>query len=140
MGLLRLKSGPFHRFGSRYGSLFDSEHFLGRNALDDSWLTNPPADVKKMDEEIVVELALPGFKREDIKLEIDQDELHVTAIRSSDDTYQVEEIPKHISQYFQLSSTMDVDHITSELKDGVLVLKIPCCSNPEKTRHTISVS
>ena len=39
MLLLKIKNSLFHRFGSRYGSLFDGNHFLGRNSFDDNWLT-----------------------------------------------------------------------------------------------------
>jgi hypothetical protein len=40
MLLLKLKNSIFHRFGSRYSSLFDGNHFLGRNSFDDNWLTD----------------------------------------------------------------------------------------------------
>ncbi len=39
MLLLKLKNSIFHRFGNRYSSLFDGNHFLGRNSFDDNWLT-----------------------------------------------------------------------------------------------------
>ena len=51
MKLLKIHSGPFHRFGSRYGSFFDSSHLLGRCIFDDTWLVKNPheneEDIKK---------------------------------------------------------------------------------------------
>ena len=38
MKLLKIHSGPFHRFGSRYAHFFDSNQLLGRGAFDDTWL------------------------------------------------------------------------------------------------------
>jgi len=42
MKLLKIHSGPFHRFGSRYASFFDSSHLLGRGVFDDTWLVKNP--------------------------------------------------------------------------------------------------
>lgn len=47
MLLLKLKNSIFHRFGNRYGSLFDGNHFLGRNSFDDNWLTDDKKGLKK---------------------------------------------------------------------------------------------
>ncbi|MEQ8924929.1 MAG: hypothetical protein RLO81_03900 [Fulvivirga sp.] len=47
MKLLEIHSGPFHRFGSRYGSLFDSSHLLGRGIFDDTWLVKKKSDQLK---------------------------------------------------------------------------------------------
>ncbi|WP_155179954.1 hypothetical protein [Fulvivirga lutimaris] len=47
MLLLKLKNNLFHRFGSRYGSLFDGNHFLGRNSFDANWLTKDKPKAKK---------------------------------------------------------------------------------------------
>ena len=38
MKLLKIHSGPFQRFGSRYGHFFDPDHLLGRGVFDDTWL------------------------------------------------------------------------------------------------------
>lgn len=140
MGLLQLKTGPFHRFGSRYASLIDSDHFLGRNAFEKNWITNVPADVQLNGKEVLVEIALPGFNKDEIQLEIDKNELHISAQRSIDNSaYQVEEIPKKVSKFFQFSSTMDRDNIKANLKNGVLTLTIPYSKEPGRTKNNIDI-
>ena len=47
MLLLKIKNSLFHRFGSRYSSLFDGNHFLGRNSFDDNWLTRERKSAKE---------------------------------------------------------------------------------------------
>lgn len=47
MKLLKIHSGPFHRFGSRYASFFDTDHLLGRCIFDDTWLVKNPRDEDK---------------------------------------------------------------------------------------------
>jgi hypothetical protein len=47
MLLLKIKNSLFHRFGNRYGSLFDGNHFLGRNSFDDNWLTKDKPKAKR---------------------------------------------------------------------------------------------
>lgn len=42
MILLRPRSGPFHRIGDTYNTLFGSDHFMGRSAFEDSWLSKTP--------------------------------------------------------------------------------------------------
>lgn len=44
MKLLKLHTGPFHRFGTRYARLFDTSHLLGRGAFDDTWLVKKASD------------------------------------------------------------------------------------------------
>ncbi|QSE96548.1 hypothetical protein [Fulvivirga lutea] len=44
MKLLKIHSGPFHRFGSRYGSMFDPTHLLGRGVFDDTWLVKKESE------------------------------------------------------------------------------------------------
>ena len=40
MVLLRQRTGPFHRIGDRYNTFFgSSDHFMGRSAFDDNWLS-----------------------------------------------------------------------------------------------------
>ncbi|MBL6449352.1 hypothetical protein JMN32_23780 [Fulvivirga sp. 29W222] len=39
MILLRQRSGPFHRIGDRYNTLFGSDHFMGRSAFEGNWMS-----------------------------------------------------------------------------------------------------
>ena len=49
MELARIKNrNVFRRIGNYYGGLFDSDHFMGRSALQDSWIApkNKTIDTK----------------------------------------------------------------------------------------------
>ena len=143
MGLLKLNNGPFQRFGSRYNTFFDSGHFLGRNALDDSWLTHTPADVQQNGKDLYVEVALPGFTKEEVKLDLVNNELHISAVKASAEdakgVYEIEEIPKNVNRYFQLSSSMDQENIKADLSNGVLRITIPYTKDFKSSEKKVEV-
>ncbi|UII30468.1 hypothetical protein LVD17_19430 [Fulvivirga ulvae] len=58
MILLRQRSGPFHRIGDRYNTLFGSDHFMGRSAFEDSWMsrTNHTYGDQEKEVKIVVDV------------------------------------------------------------------------------------
>ena len=41
----RVKAGPFHRIGDSYATFFDRDHFMGRSAFEDGWLTKSSRDL-----------------------------------------------------------------------------------------------
>lgn len=84
MGLLTPRTGPFHRIGNRYATMFDLDHFLGRSAFEDSWMTKPPRNILEKENELEVQVAMPGFKKEDIKLELRDGYLYISARQISD--------------------------------------------------------
>lgn len=45
-----VRQGPFQRIGDCFANYFDREHFLGRNALGDSWVTKPETGLLKLKE------------------------------------------------------------------------------------------
>jgi HSP20 family protein len=141
MGLLKLRTGPFHRFGDRYATLFDSDHFLGRNSLEGTWLT--PADVLENGKEIEVEMALPGFMKEEVNVEIRENEVHVSAERinriKEGLKYRFEGIPKKFDRCFYLSPKMDQENIEAKLENGILCLTIPYSKEITHSNRSIEI-
>ena len=89
-------------------------------------------DIKKQDGNYVLEAELPGFKKEDIQLDLDNDTLTITAEHSSD---KKEEDKKRnfvkreryygaFTRSFDVSG-IDVDRIEAEYNNGVLTLNLP---------------
>lgn len=88
----------------------------------------PSVNLKETDTEIEVELAAPGMKREDFKVEIDNDILMI----SSEKEEKKEEVSKKenfirkefnyqsFSRTFNLPDTIDENKIEANYKDGIL--------------------
>ena len=140
MGLLSLNTGPFHRFGSRYSTLFDGDHFLGRNAFEENWLVQTPTNLQENGKELLVEVALPGFEKEHIDLRINNSELHISASKDNNSSaYQIEEIPKKVDKYFQLSPSMDQENIKAKLRNGVLRLSMPYAKGVKRQKRKVRI-
>ncbi len=88
----------------------------------------PSVNLKETDTKIEVELAAPGMKREDFKVEIDNDILMI----SSEKEEKKEEVSKKenfirrefnyqsFSRTFSLPDTIDENKIEANYKDGIL--------------------
>ncbi|MBL6449353.1 Hsp20/alpha crystallin family protein [Fulvivirga sp. 29W222] len=143
MGLLRQRTGPFHRIGDRYATLFDSDHFLGRSAFEDSWMVKPPANVKEQGDVTIFEIAIPGFNKDEINLEVKNDALYISAKKKGDSdkaNYVKKEVPTQIfSRVVDIKPNIDQSKISARLINGILRLEIPQAINGKKTK-TIEVS
>lgn len=125
----RIKSSPFHRIGDTYGHFFNPEHFMGRSAFDGPWMTPEiPSNVKKTQENYEIEMALPGFKKSEISIIIEDELLKVKA--QKDEHYKDEFLTKEIhfdsvSRNFRLDADLDLEKIKPVFKNGLLKISIP---------------
>jgi HSP20 family protein len=91
----------------------------------------PLANLAKHDNDtFTIEVDLPGVKKEDIELKVEDDYLTVTAIRryknevKEDDYYLCESNFGVISRSFVLSDNIDRDKIEAKFEDGRLYLTL----------------
>lgn len=142
MNLLRVKPGPFHRIGDRYARLINGDHFLGRDAFEDPWMTRSRANVLKSDTGYTIELTFPGFKKNEINVEINDDLLTVSATRESN--YEDEIIHQELSnerhRTFELPDGIDQNEVTAKLDDGLLKIRIPRKNHPTHIKSTVKVA
>jgi HSP20 family protein len=85
---------------------------------------------KHSNDTFTIEIDLPGVKKEDIELKVEDDYLTVTAIRryhnelNEDDYYLCESNFGVISRSFVLSDNIDRDKIEAKFEDGRLYLTL----------------
>lgn len=132
----RVKSGPFHRIGDTYGHFINPEHFMGRSAFDDSWLVPEIlSNVKKGEEHYEIEMALPGFQKEDITVTVEGSLLKVSADRHDEDQeyeFVRKEVPFDVlKRNFQLEKDANREGIKAIYENGILKISIP--HNGKKT-------
>ena len=85
---------------------------------------------KKSNDTFVIEVDLPGVKKEDIDIKVEDDYLTVTAVRKfknelkEDDYYLCESDFGLISRSFALSENIDRDSISAKFENGRLVITL----------------
>ena len=92
----------------------------------------PAANVREDDKNYTLELALPGFSKEEITIKFEEDVLSITAGRQPKED---EKGPKYTwnefgykSKYersFQLPETVTADEISAAFENGILLVTLP---------------
>ncbi len=124
---------PFDRH-SRNMAGFDPFRML--NEMDRRFFTGVPSvsvfntDVIDTGDAFKLECELPGFKKEDIKIDIENDCLTISAERSSDDKDEKDNYVKRERFYGSFTrsfdvSSINVDNIEAGYSDGVLTVTLP---------------
>lgn len=123
----------------------DTFHNMDNNTKEYSMSTWKPAvDIFENIDFITIEAELPGMKKEDVNVEVND---HVLTIQGEKDSfsekkkenyYRKERISGKFHRAFTLPVDVDTDKITAKFKDGVLSLQVP--KPQEKKPKKISVT
>lgn len=123
---LHLKSldiPSIHKFGIGFDSIFADLNRLAQAPRGDNY---PPYNIVKHDDDnYSIELAIAGFKKEDISIEVDQQQLIIKSkLKDADeDIVELEYLHKGISaRHFERSFTLAEHVIVKDAKmtDGIL--------------------
>ena len=127
MAIFSVNEGPFDRFGGRFDKIIDPMHFLGRSSFDIPWSHRAPrANVRRDDEAYHIELLVPGFKREELKVTVERG---VLIVKGEKEIKLPEDPNEFICEEFELESFERRFRLTNEhaenrleafLDDGIL--------------------
>jgi HSP20 family protein len=107
---------------------------------------SPCVDVTETNNQLVFDFDLPGMKKQDIKLEIDENILRVTGSREdvSEDTserYHRREVSRgSFERQFALPSDVNPDTAKAEYRDGVLHVTVEKTKETKPQTHEVKVS
>jgi HSP20 family protein len=93
--------------------------------------SNLSADVWEEKDDVFVKMALPGIKKEDIKITINEDNISIKGEtkekeeEDKDKKYYYRSMESSFEQRFNLPTKVDPDKALAEFKDGVLQVKLP---------------
>jgi HSP20 family protein len=116
------------RMNRIWGSVYDRGHedVTSRGA----WL--PPVDIYETDSrEIVLKAEVPGIKREDIDLTVENNVLTIRGERRRDESvkeerfHRIERAYGSFSRSFTLPNTVDSQRVRADYRDGVLTVTLP---------------
>ena len=104
---------------------FFNSHIRGDNLSNDNYLNHSTIEV--LDKEYLITLAIPGFTREQLKLELNGNILTISAENKeqSDENNTKKNINSKFRQVISLNTDIERDSIKSSLKDGILTISIP---------------
>jgi HSP20 family protein len=92
----------------------------------------PKANIKELEKEYVIQLAVPGYTKKDFELNVEDDTLKISAQKEvkkeekdGDKLIHSEYYIDSFERSFTLSKNVDVDKIGAAYKDGILTVTIP---------------
>jgi len=89
------------------------------------------ADIWEEKDDIYVKMALPGVKKEDIKISIMEDSINISGQTKNEEEsnkekkYYYRSMESSFEQSFNLPTKIQLEKTEAEFKDGVLTVKLP---------------
>ncbi|MDQ9169459.1 Hsp20/alpha crystallin family protein [Oxalobacteraceae bacterium R-40] len=114
-----------------------------QSSVDNTLL--PPVDVIEDSAGITLLADLPGVSKDKLNLQLDQNRLTIEGDVAMDlpqemqSTHAEVRVPRY-RRVFTLSSELDSEKVTAELKNGVLKLHIPKAAHAQPRRIAINVA
>jgi molecular chaperone IbpA len=114
-------------------TIFNDPFFLGFGDQFVRWETNkkttssfPPYNVKKIDEDnFTIELAVAGYDRDELEINVEKDTLTIKSDKENDDKSEFMHrgiAGRNFTQHFTLGEYMNVK--SASLENGMLIIKI----------------
>lgn len=125
---------PFERTGyDLFHSMRDWENEFFGSDKTAAQLRSCKTDIRDTGEDYIMEAELPGFTKEEIKLDVQDDVLTLTAVhkekteeeKAKDGTYLRKERSRCSYQQKLDLSGIDVEHLEASYENGILTLKMP---------------
>lgn len=121
------------------------ENLMKRNSFPAVILRNMRTDIAATDEAYTITMEVPGLKKEDIKISIDESILTVVAEKheesesTSKKVITRERCDGYCERQVRLGEDVDVENIKAKVEDGVLTITIPKKEVPMKDIKTIEI-
>jgi HSP20 family protein len=134
---------PFREMVSlrdRFNRLFDEASMRPGSDWLAGVLDRPAMNVVETDTNVMVELHLPGVKREDVELSLSGTTLTIKGERRAEEEVKEENYLRHEVHYgsfmrrIQLPETADVEKAEASFAEGVLKIAFPKRAEPQTKR------
>ncbi len=109
--------------------MFPSRMFFDDMLSDLSAEKNMKCDIYEKDNKIVVEMDVPGYKKEDIKVECNKGNIVIRALREEKEEENKKYLHRERKVYDKMERSfhfddIDEDSIHAEFKDGILYITV----------------
>jgi len=135
------------RLHNRINDLFDERFGRARavpGATAGAWL--PPVDILESKDAYLIRAELPGMKKEDFNLEVNDGTLTLSGERKAEtanngiEYHRSERIHGKFSRSFYLPQTVQRDGINATYHDGILEIHVPKIEEAKPRQISISVN
>ena len=144
MALIKFNDGNIRRGLNPIDDIFES--FFNDSYISDRMISRVPAvNICETDGEYCFELAAPGLKKEDFKINIDRNMLNISVEKRSEDNEDKKKYTKREYNYtsfvnsFALPDSADDASIEAEYTDGVLKISVLKNGGAKMTTRKISI-
>jgi len=130
--------------GNHFLGGFASDNYLEDYNMDKDIHKNPVTNISENKDRYKIELGIPGFRKEELKLTVKDNNLVVTGIRKKgrdekkveDEYWQQEFNYSTFERSFHLPDNINTDEIAAKCEYGILEILLP---KNEKSLHSPSV-
>ena len=136
-----------NRFQSRINELFDETFSRSRMPSPSTTSTwYPPVDILESRDSYLLRAELPGIKKEDVHVEVQEGALTLSGERKFDEPasgveyHRVERVAGKFSRSFYLPQTIKQDGIKATFRDGILEVHVPKVEEAKPKQIAISVN
>lgn len=120
--------------------VFDDDFFRDDffNHRDKMNLQLMKTDIQETEKEYLLEVDLPGYKKEDIKIDVSEGYLTINAKVNKEDNEEEknyvrrERFTGEVTRSFYVGEDIKEDEIKASFKDGILTLNVPKVNPEEK--------
>lgn len=141
MALIKYSQPNSDLFGTRFSDIID-EFFNDAVATRQNSFA-PSIDVSETEKQFVIDVALPGMKKDDIDLNLENGRLTISGERkfeNKEDGKQYHRVESHYGSFtrsFQLPDNIDGESVAATYKDGILNVTIN--KSEEKLKKQIKI-
>src|SRR5258706_2326332 len=137
----------FDRLHTRINELFEENTGRGQtrpSATGSVWL--PPVDILESKDSYLIRADLPGMKKEDVNLAVNDGTLTVSGERKAQavsegvEYHRTERIHGRFSRSFYLPQTVKQDGIKASYRDGILEIHVPKAEEAKPRQIDINIS
>ncbi len=153
MTLIKRNSGVHNSFPALFDDFFakDLFDFMPSKSFSTMAKSVPAVNILETEKEYKIEVAAPGLKKEDIKVELENDLLTISS-EVKKETEEKDKEGRYTRREFSFSAfkrsftvdedTVDIEKIEAKYEDGILNIQVPkkTAAPAEKKAKTISVS
>lgn len=148
MTLIKFQKDPALRNRSGFPAVNDlfNDFFDGMVTSDFRRWSSPAVNISETDDEFTMQMAAPGLKKNDFKLNVDENTLTVSAEKKSESSENSKKYNRRefsftsFSRHFTLPETVNVDAISANYEDGIMTIRLPKREEAKPKSRQIEVS
>ena len=104
--------------------------------------TTPPASVTEIGDGYMLEIEMPGVKKDGFEISVENNELTITGRRSlpavEGTLIHRESRPENFRRVFELDPSIDANKISAKIEQGLVILTLPTAEHVKPRKITVS--